>query len=442
MQPVSDIVTDLLAFLDASPSPSHARREVEQRLRARNYTALDEREHWEGRPGHRGYVVRAGKSLVAFELGTVPPEEGGFLIVLAHTDSPNLRLRPLFERRAAGVLQAVVEPYGSPLFSTWFDRGLCLAGQVVTNRGETVLVHWNRPVAVVSSLAIHLQRDVNKTGLVIDSEKDLRPLLGLALEPSGASLMSQIALAVGHTLEREIGVDELSAAELGFLDAARAELVGLDSSLLSSGRIDNLLSCHAAQAAFLAEKPPSHATRVLALHDHEEVGSRSASGAASPFLLDVLERLCSLSASTDPQARHRAFSRSFLLSADMAHAVHPNFENRHEEQHRPLLGRGPVLKTNSNQAYATDPQGSATFLRACRAAGFTPQHFVSRNDVACGSTVGPITTARTGIRGVDVGNPMLAMHSCRELAAVADVEPYLAALTEWYKLDELSVPWD
>lgn len=450
MPSVAPQVNDLLSFLDSSPSPYHARFEVEKRLVKAGYVEYDEREAWNVQPGTRGYVVRGGAALAAFEVGAASPAEAGLLIVGAHTDSPCLRLRPTFERHTSGMVQALIEPYGGLLLHTWFDRGLSLAGRVVTRHGETALVHIPRPIAIIPSLAIHLQRDVTKQGLVVDPESHLRPLLGVRTgelgsaesEPPASALLSQVADQASLVLGHRVATEDISGADLGFLDARPAELVGLDNEFVSSGRLDNLVSVHAGLSALLEEKPDSPSTRLLILHDHEEVGSRSTSGAWSTFLSEIVERLSLALSPTDPVARHRATARSLLLSVDMAHGVHPNFEHRHEEHHRPHLGGGPVLKVNTNQSYATDAVVAGTFAVACERAGVLPQRFVTRNDIACGSTIGPISAARTGIRTVDIGNPMLGMHSCRELCAAADLVPLISVIAQWYQLARSPAPRD
>jgi aspartyl aminopeptidase len=433
-------VEDLLAFLNRAKSPYHASDRVTQVLRSAGYVELDERATWNPEPGLCAFVQRAGASVVAFEVGRRPPAEGGYLIIGAHTDSPNLRLKPNYHTHAAGLLTLAVEPYGGLLLSTWLDRSLSLAGRVVTGSGAVVLIEIDRPILTIPSLAIHLQRDVNTQGLVLNPQQHLRPLLGIDFaEPPKDHFRDLLNAALGQA-GLSLDTPEITAFDLCLLDATEARLEGKDGDFVASGRIDNLVSCFAALSALVAAGPSVDATRVLVLYDHEEVGSRSFAGAQSTLLGDVLDRLAQRMSPEDAEAAYRATATSLLLSADMAHAVHPNFPDKHDDLHRPALGRGPVLKTNANQSYATDAVSAAALQSAAARAGVVPQRFVTRSDIACGSTIGPMTAAREGIRTVDVGNPMLAMHACRELCASADFAPYLKLLTEWYRTETLQHP--
>lgn len=418
------LARDLLAFIDSAPSPYHAVSEVTRRLSEQGYVLFDEREAWRLSPGTLGIVVR-GASLIAFSMGTEAPARSGFTIVGAHTDSPNLRLKPLPQFESAGYGQLAVEVYGGVLLHTWLDRDLALAGRVVLADGSEALVELTSAVARIPSLAIHLNRDVNKDGLTLNAQQHLSPVFAQELS-GGPALWDRIArsLPISGVTGRDIlGFD------VGLHDAQRGGFGGIDGEFLFSARLDNLASCHAACVALIAAGAAAARTRVVALYDHEEVGSQSAIGARSSFLESVLERLTHCADAAGSDAKSRAFARSMLISADMAHAVHPNYADKHDKQHRPILGGGPVLKTNVNQSYATDGGGAAAFISACRAVDVEPQHFAARNDMPCGSTIGPITAARLGIRAVDVGNPMLSMHSCREMAGTADVEPMIRVLT-------------
>jgi aspartyl aminopeptidase len=423
-----DPADDLLAYIHASPTPWHAVAESVQRLEAAGYRALDERARWTLAPGDRVYVVRGGSSILALELGTEPPPEAGFRLVGAHTDSPNLRVKPRGETRAHRAHQLAVETYGGVLLHTWLDRDLALAGRVWVRDGagaRPVLVRFDRAMARVPSLAIHLDRGVNEEGLKLDAQQHLPPLWGLE---------STEDLALAAVLGEAAGVsaDAVLAYDLCLYDVVPPARGGARGELLFAPRLDNQASCHAAIAALVGAQGPVAATRGAILYDHEECGSTSAQGASSPLLGDVLERIAvAFDASSD--ARARAMARSFLISADMAHAVHPNYADRHEPGHRPYLGAGPVIKSNSNQRYATDGESWSRFTSWCARVDVQPQHFVTRTDLACGTTIGPLTAARLGIRTVDVGNPMLSMHSCRELAAAADVAPMIAALRAFFE---------
>ena len=424
---------DLCAYLDASPTPYHAVAETARRLIAEGYSELREADEWRLAVGDRRYVVRDG-SIVAFEVGTRHPADAGFRIVGAHTDSPNLRLKPNASFDASGYRQLAVEPYGGVLLHTWLDRDLSLAGRVSVLRGdkiETLLVDLERPLLRVAELAIHLQRDIREQGVKLNAQSHMPPILGLA---TGVTLDELLVSAIERSAGARVEPGDVASHELMLYDTLGAEIGGANGEFVFSARLDNLASCHAAVSALAgaASRGAAPATRVIALYDHEEVGSRSASGAAGPMLADVLARVVAAIAARGmdaTQAEPRALRRSLVVSADMAHAVHPNFADRHEPAHKPLIGGGPVIKTNVNLSYASDAPATAAFVACCRRAEIEPQRFVARSDMPCGSTIGPLTATRVGVSTVDVGNPMLSMHSCREMAGTADVAPMIAALT-------------
>jgi aspartyl aminopeptidase len=422
-----DLAADLLRFIDASPTPFHAVERAVQDLDGAGYRRLDEGEPWSLEPGDRVYIVRDGSSLIALEIGSTPPSQAGFRLVGAHTDSPNLRVKPNPEVTRHGSHQLSLEVYGGVLLHTWLDRDLSLAGRVVLERQgaqEIRLIDFRRPLLRIPTVAIHLDRTVNTEGLVLNPQKHLVPLAGLDAE-GPLDIRALIADALGDG----VGPSDVLSWDLSAYDVVPSTRSGLRGELLHAPRLDNLASCHAGLAALIrATGEPSPVTRGIVLYDHEEVGSRSAKGAASAFLRAVLERVARSREDTS-DAFARAVHRSFVVSADMAHAVHPNYTDRHDSEHMPLLGQGPVVKINANQSYATEAAGWGLFEQCCRKADVTPQRFVSRGDMPCGSTIGPITAAELGIRTVDVGNPMLSMHSCRELAAAADVPQMVGTLT-------------
>jgi len=431
---MADAVAELLAFIDRSPTPYHAVAECVRRLEAGGYRDVSESDIWDLSPGDRRYVVRGEGSLVAFEVGAVSPAEGGFRIVGAHTDSPNLRLKPRPDRALHGYRQFGVEPYGSVLLHTWLDRDLSLAGRVTLRSADgtgarSVLLDFGRPLLRVPNLGIHLNREIAKTGLVLDAQKHLVPVTGLEDAPPLAELVASELRAQGVA---ETSPDDVLAFDLMAYDVQPAAVIGARGEFVAASRLDNLASCHAGLSALLSATGAPPFTRVLVLYDHEEVGSRSAQGAAGPLLEHALERLVTAVKGGAPQGLPRALVSSVLVSADMAHAVHPNYAERHEPQHHPVIGRGPVIKTNANQSYASDARTSGLFELLCEQAGIAPQQFVSRSDLPCGSTIGPITAARIGIPTVDVGNPMLSMHSCREMAGTADVAPMVEVLRFFY----------
>ncbi len=429
-----DLVADLLAFIDRSPTPYHAVGETERRLRGAGFSDLQETAVWDLAPGSKCFVVRGEGSLVAFQVGSVMPAKGGFRIVGAHTDSPNLRLKPLPDVDAHGYKQLAVEPYGGVLMHTWLDRDLSLAGRA-TVRGpdgpRVVLLDFARPLLRVPNLAIHLGREIKQEGLKLNAQQHLVPVSGLE---GGPKLRDLVSTELRAQEIIDVAPAEILAVDLMAYDTQPACVSGVRGEFIHASRLDNLASCHAAVSALLASEdadlPPY--SRVVALYDHEEVGSRSATGAAGPLLVDTLDRVVSGVKGGEPQGLARALANSFLVSADMAHAVHPNYSDRHEAGHRPVIGKGPVIKINNNQAYATDAVTSGMFLSLCEEEGIAPQYFVSRSDLACGSTIGPITASRVGIRTVDVGNPMLSMHSCREMAGSGDVEPMIDVLAAFF----------
>ncbi len=415
-------VQDLLEYIDASPTPFHAIAETVTRLEAHGYRPLDEADPWDVSAGDMVYVVRGGGSIAAFHMGTAPAKEAGFNLVGAHTDSPNLRVKPNPELNEAGYGQLGVEPYGGVLLHTWLDRDLSLAGRVFLAGGTARLVDFGRELLRVPSLAIHLNRKVNSEGLKLNAQKHMAPIV--ALNDLGVmDLRALLADELG-----DVKAEEILAWDLMAYDVQPATRSGVSREFIHAARIDNLASCHAGITALTAAAGDTEVTRSVVLYDHEEVGSRSAQGAASDFLRSCLRRLCGDSA----EDYHRAVAKSFLISADMAHAIHPNYTDRHEPKHQPLLGAGPVVKINVNQSYATDGESWARFERWAREADVSTQRFVVRSDSGCGRTIGPITAAELGIRTVDAGNPMLSMHSCREVAAAADVPKMIDVMKRFF----------
>jgi len=438
--PMPDLVQDLLAFIDRSPTPYHAVAECASRLEAAGFQRLTESDVWDHGPGKRGYVVRADGSIAAFEIGAQSPAEAGFHVIGAHTDSPNFRLKPQPDVSAHGYTQLAVEPYGGVLLHTWLDRDLTLAGRVTVKGGdgiETVLIDFGRPMLRIPNLAIHLSREIKEKGLELNPQKHLVPVAGLEDLPTLRELLSTELRAQEI---RDISADGVLSFDLMTADTQPASVIGARGEFISAPRLDNLASAHAAITALIraGEGGPGPMTRMVVLYDHEEVGSRSAQGAAGSFLADTLDRIVDGFKGGQPQGLARAVSRSRLLSVDMAHAVHPNYSDKHESGHKPVIGKGPVIKLNANQAYASDAETAGYFSDLCARVGVETQHFVTRSDLACGSTIGPITAARVGIRTVDVGNPMLAMHSCREMAGTADVEPMIDVLSAFYLADPKS----
>ncbi len=411
-------IDDLIRFLDASPSPWHAVASTIDRLTG--FQRLEESEAWDEVPA-AGYVVRGG-AIIAWRLPTADPgSHAPFRLVGAHTDSPCLRVKPRPDAGTAGWRQLAVEVYGGILNNSWLDRDLGVAGRVVDADGRSTLVNVSEPVARVPQLAVHLDREVNSGGLLLDPQQHLTPVWGV-----GTSSAGEFAEWIG----KAAGLDAPPRWwELCLYDVQGAAVLGADRSLLASGRLDNQLSCWAAATA-LTESDPIDSVAVIVLNDHEEVGSASATGAAGPFLQSVLSRIVAARGGSDDDL-HRSFATSACISADNAHAVHPNYPERHEPDHRPMVNAGPAIKVNSNQRYATSAETAAVFQRACERAGVPWQVFVSRNNMPCGSTIGPVTATRLGIATVDVGVPQLSMHSARELSGADDPGHLALAMGEF-----------
>ena len=405
-----EAVGDLMSYLDSSASPFHAADNARQRLLTAGFTEVDRRDPWHELP-QRGVLVQAG-ALIAWQLAPEASASTGFRIIGAHTDSPCLRIKPRPDLQRHGWRQLGVEVYGGVLLNSWLDRDLGIAGRVLSHDGHSTLVEIRRPVARVPQLAIHLDRGVNDQGLRLDPQQHLTPVWGSGRAGNGD---------FESWLAQECSIDAPSWWELCLFDLQPAAVIGADASLLASGRLDNLVSCWAGIDALIAASnaPSTQHHRLIVLNDHEEVGSQSASGASGPLLEQVLERIVThLGGSRDDL--FRSLAHSVCVSADNAHAVHPNYSERHDPEHAPLVNHGPAIKINSNQRYATSAESATIFEQACRDASVPSQVFVSRNNMPCGSTIGPLTATRLGIATVDVGVPQLSMHSARELCGIDD----------------------
>jgi aspartyl aminopeptidase len=412
---MTDLVQDLAAFLAAAPTPYHAVADGVRRLAAAGFTEQPEAGPWEDGPGGR-YLMRDGTLLAWFVPEGAPPGTP-MRIFAAHTDSPTLKVKPRPDTGSAGWRQVAVEVYGGALWNSWLDRDLGLAGRLALYDGSTVLVDVHRPLLRVPQLAIHLDRQVNQ-GLKLDAQEHLLPVWGLGA-PADGDLVGFLAA--------EAGVDpaEVAAHDLVVHDLNPPARLGEHEELLAAPRLDNLASVHAGLCALLAAADDvAGVIPVFVGFDHEETGSASATGAAGPLLETVLTRLAG-----GFDARRAAFATSRCLSVDATHAAHPNYLGHHDPNHRCMPNGGPALKVNANQRYATDAPGAAAWRRACRDSGTPTQLFVSKNTVPCGSTVGPILATRLGIRTVDVGIPVLSMHSARELCGVRDPGHLAAAAT-------------
>ena len=417
---------DLLDFIDASPSPWHAVQTCESRLQAAGFRSLTEVERWQLTVGDRCYVVRGASSIIAFIVGNQSAVTTGLRLIGAHTDSPGLRIKPKPAEETQGMVRLGVEIYGGPILATFADRDLSLAGRVNIRTADgfaTRLVHFTEPLLRLPNLAIHMNREVNESGLKFNKQSELPLLLGVADGDTKADSRFR------HLIAEALGVEatDLLTWELNAYDTQKGSFWGVDREFLASSRLDNLASCHAALSALLATDNPA-ATCLCAFFDHEEVGSESAVGAGGSFVSDVIQRFAS-SAGLDTEDQRRMLARSFFISADMAHAWHPNFPAAYEPCHHALVNAGPVIKSNANQRYSTNADSAAHFMTICEKAGVPCQQYAHRTDLGCGSTIGPIVASRLGIPSVDVGSPMWAMHSIRESAGVLDHHYMTAALT-------------
>jgi aspartyl aminopeptidase len=412
---------DLLRFLDDSPTPFHAVANLRGRLTAAGFVELRETESWALSQPCNYFVVRGGSSLVAFSLGANSVVEQGLQMIGSHTDSPCLKLKPNAAFKANGYWQLGVEVYGGVLLNPWFDRDLSLAGRVTLRRGNGELIErlvdFQRAVAIIPSLAIHLDRQANEQRS-INAQTYLPAIVALDSEPFDldGEILKQLTCDDEPLLDAEV-----VSTDLSLYPCEKAGYVGLRNEFIASARLDNLLSCFVGVRTLIDTK--SELNRLIVCNDHEEVGSNSVVGASGTLLKSVIERLAKTN-----EAYSRTIGNSTLVSTDNAHGVHPNFSDRHDSQHLPTLNAGPAIKVNSNQAYASNSNTVSIFKQACRRADVTAQSFVSRADVRCGSTIGPLTATVLGVQTVDVGVPTFAMHSIRELAGSEDAYSLYLAL--------------
>lgn len=426
------LARDLLEFIDRSPSPWHAVESLRSRLDEAGFESLDETRSWSLTPGNRYYVIRDGSSIILFTAGEGALVENGFRIVGAHTDSPGLRIKPNPIICNRDVVRLGVEIYGGPILATFTDRDLSLAGRATfKNRDhtlETRLVNFETPMLRLPNLAIHMNRRVNEDGLKLDRQTQLPPLLSvlpenLESEPEFTALLAD---------RMQLDPTALLSWDLAVFDTQKGALYGTENEFLANSQLDNLASCHAGLHAILNQQPArSAATHVCAFFDHEEIGSQSMKGADGSFLPDTLERIATALDCRADDFR-RALAHSFMISADMAHAYHPGFPSAYEPDHPVFVNRGPVIKINANQRYTSESVSDARFVSLCEDCAVPWQKYTHRTDLPCGSTIGPMTAARLGIRSVDVGNPMWAMHSARESAGVPDHGYMTRVLTRFF----------
>lgn len=433
------MIKRLLSFLDASPVNFLAVKNIADTLLANGFRRVDPSQPLgEVKSGDRFFVTKNDSSVFAFRIGNKPIADAGFHMICAHCDSPTFRIKPNAEMLTeGGIVKLNTEVYGGPIMSTWFDRPLTLAGRVIV-RGEdvmhpqTLLLHIKRPLLQISNLAIHFNRQVND-GVALSKQKDVLPLLGkITSQLEAGNLLRNVILEElnSNAAGRELCAKDILDFDLYLADATPACTFGVHNEFISSGRLDDLSMCYAGLEALIASDT-TDTTQVLALFDNEETGSQTKQGAGSPFLSFMLKRIA-LAQSNTEEAYYQAVERAFMISADNAHAWHPNYPEKYDPTNHPMLGGGPVIKFNAAQKYASDAVSAAVFAGLCEKAGVPCQRFVNHSDVAGGSTLGNILASSIPLRGVDMGNAILAMHSCRETGSVADHVYCVKVFTEFY----------
>lgn len=433
------MIKRLLSFLDASPVNFLAVKNIADTLAANGFRRIDPAlPLGEVKSGDRFFVTKNDSSIYAFRIGNKPIADTGFHMICAHCDSPTFRIKPNAEMLTeGGIVKLNTEVYGGPIMSTWFDRPLTLAGRVIVRgedvmQPETLLLHIKRPLLQISNLAIHFNRQVND-GVALSKQKDVLPLLGQITSQleTGNLLMNVILEELNSTIaDCQFCAKDVLDFDLYLADATPACTFGVHNEFISSGRLDDLSMCYAGLEALIASDT-TDTTQVLALFDNEETGSQTKQGAGSPFLAYILKRIA-MSQSHTEEAYYQAVERAFMISADNAHAWHPNYPEKYDPTNHPMLGGGPVIKFNAAQKYASDAVSAAVFAGLCEKAGVPCQRFVNHSDVAGGSTLGNILASSIPLRGVDMGNAILAMHSCRETGSVVDHEYCVKVFTEFF----------
>ena len=431
------MIKRLLSFLDASPVNFLAVKNLTEELQQHGYRRIDTTEALGTvKAGDKFFVTKNDSSIYAFQIGRKPLAETGFHIICAHCDSPTFRIKPHAEIDCeGGIVKLNTEVYGGPIMSTWFDRPLTLAGRVIVKSKDvmtptTLLLHVKRPLLQISNLAIHFNRQVND-GVKLSRQKDVLPILGIINDEleKGNLLMNIILEELNK--QQTVAREDILDFDLYLADATPACTFGAHNELISSGRLDDLSMCFAGLEALLASHP-TDTTQVLAIFDNEETGSQTKQGAGSPFLSYMLKRIALAQGGTE-EAYYQAVERAFMISADNAHAWHPNYSEKYDPTNHPMLGGGPVIKFNAAQKYASDAYSASVFAGLCKKAGVPCQRFVNHSDVAGGSTLGNILASSIPLRGVDMGNAILAMHSCRETGSTADHEFCVKVFTQFYQ---------
>jgi aspartyl aminopeptidase len=422
----------LLDFIDASPSPWHVVSNIETQLADFQFIKLNETEKWTLHAGGRYYVVRDDSSIIVFVIGQQPLVSSGFKLIGAHTDSPGLRIKPNAATAMDGLLRLGVEVYGGPILATFADRDLSLAGRISykDEHGKLAsrLIHCDKPLLRLPNLAIHMNRTVNDDGLKLNKQQELPLILTSLTEQQLPTAYFSAWLQQQAAIEAE----RILSWDLAVYDTQKGAFWGANNEFYANSQLDNLASCHAALMALLDnEVLQADSTLVCAFFDHEEIGSESHKGADGSFLADTLERIA-FATQTDAEDFLRTLAKSFMISADMAHAYQPSFPLAYDPEHKVMVNQGPVIKVNANQRYSTTSGSEALFALCCELAGVPYQKYSHRNDLACGSTIGPMTSSRLGIHCVDIGNPLWAMHSIRESAGVWDHHYMIKAMSQFF----------
>ena len=424
---------ELIDFLYDSPTAYHSVKTIKKTLDSNGFNEVKENEKWNLKENGKYYVIKNDSALIAFVVGNDDIEENGFKLIGAHTDAPGFRIKSNPEMVSEGTyLKLNTEVYGGPILYTWFDRPLGIAGKVTLKgasplKPEVRLVNINKPILIIPSLAIHMKRDVNE-GFAVNKQKDTLPLLSLINE----KFEKENYLVKLLASELKVNEEDILGFDLGLHEIEKGAIIGLNEELISAGRLDDMWMVFTGIKALINSKE-TKSTKVMVCIDNEEIGSLTAQGANSALLLNILERI-TLALGKDREGLHRALSNSLMISADLAHAVHPNAGEKHDPTNRPVLGQGPVLKTAASGSYSTDSYNAAIFEGLCKSANVPYQKFYNRSDVRGGTTIGPITSSLLTIPVMDMGAPLLSMHSIRELASVKDNEYTIKLFTEFYNL--------
>ena len=433
MKKETQFAQELIDFIYDSPSPFHAGSSIKKELISNGFQELDLRDKWQLTKGGKYFVTKNDSAVIAFVVGNGNIAEDGFRLVGSHTDAPGFAIKPSPEMTVENnYLKLNTETYGGPILNTWLDRPLAIAGRVTLKSENPIypdnrLVNINKPIMIIPNIAIHMNRKVNE-GIELNKQKDMLPLLSLINE--GFEKDNYLVKLLAEELK--VNFEDIIDFNLFLYEYEKGSIIGLNNEFISTGKLDDLAMVHASLKAII-DAPVNKATNVMVAFDNEEVGSTTKQGAGSPMLKNILHRIV-IALGGEEDDFYRGLYSSFIISADMAHAIHPNSPEKHDPVNRPFINKGPVIKINANQAYTTDSDSNSVYEMICKRAGVPVQKFVNRSDVRGGSTIGPISSSQIDIRSIDIGNPMLAMHSIRELGGVLDHYYIYKSFEEFYKL--------